>query len=534
MTEIKLLSYQIPHKYQIHESLITKSRVLDGSDTGAGKTYVAMSECKDLKLRPFIICPKSVIPVWIEVAKYFDVQYFGISNYEMLKNCRYYTENYESTKCPYMDVEFVDEIKEKPNKTDNTITNYAKNISKINTKKEEKEDNKKKIPKYTFYLPDDVIVIFDEAHRCKNMSSITNKLLIGLSKCKNKIMILSATITDKIECFKPFGIFFGFYNESKQFNLWINNKKKQNIEKYKNNQLSDDLIQLDIIHNAIYPQYGSRIKISELGDLFPQNTITANCYYLENHNEVEKIYSEINSALEQLKKKESYAQQLAELIYARMKIEMLKVPLFIDLTLEGLENGYSVVIFVNYVDTLNYICYNLKDVIEEYGGIAVIMGGQSIDERHNNIQAFQNNSKKLMIAMIQAGGVGVSLHDIHGNHPRMSIISPPWAGDVMRQCLGRIHRANAKTPTLQKIVYVAKTYEEEMCKIIKQKLLTIDAINDGDLIGKVINKEVFDEIREKDDVDIINNDNNGDIKEKIIIPVKKKFVKSKKDNKKTL
>ena len=47
------------------------------------------------------------------------------------------------------------------------------------------------------------------------------------------------------------------------------------------------------------------------------------------------------------------------------------------------------------------------------------------------------------------------------SHPRMSIISPSWSGQEMRQTLGRIHRAGSKTPAIQKIVYVAQTYEEQ-------------------------------------------------------------------------
>ena len=59
---------------------------------------------------------------------------------------------------------------------------------------------------YKFYLPTNTLVIFDEAHRCKNWSSQTSSLLVSLSKCNAKIMMLSATLTDKVDCFKPFGI----------------------------------------------------------------------------------------------------------------------------------------------------------------------------------------------------------------------------------------------------------------------------------------------------------------------------------------
>ena len=120
--------------------------------------------------------------------------------------------------------------------------------------------------------------------------------------------------------------------------------------------------------------------------------------------------------------------------------------------------------------------------------------------------------------MQQAGGVGISLHDIHGNHPRMSIISPSWSGQEMRQTLGRIHRAGSKTPAIQKIVYVAKTYEEQMCNIIKTKLRNIDALNDGDL-----NEYNLEKIDYEENNNVIKNDIKDDIKDDA--KPKKKYVK---------
>jgi len=87
----KLLPYQVPHKMQIVECLMERKRVLDASDTGTGKTYVAAAACKELGLRPLVICPKAVVPVWADVFNFFNLEYLGLSNYEMLKNCRYYT-----------------------------------------------------------------------------------------------------------------------------------------------------------------------------------------------------------------------------------------------------------------------------------------------------------------------------------------------------------------------------------------------------------------------------------------------------------
>lgn len=481
----KLLEYQIPHTIRLLECLLKRNRVLDASDTGTGKTYCAIAAAKMLGFKPFIICPKSVITSWAEVCKIFEIDYLGISNYEMLKNCRYYTPNSEPVACPYMDRVMQKTVDKK-------------------TKKEKEE------AVYQFYLPADTLVIFDEAHRCKNSNTETSKLLIALSRVNLKIMLLSATISDKINCFKPFGVILGFYQELTGYKSWMLAKKKAmdnqalrykytkkyNLENSPEEEDDGDITKPDpdqmavqIIHQAVFPAVGSRMKISELGDLFPSNTISANSYNLASSDEVDAVYREINLILEQLKKLHDVSQALARLIRARQKAEMLKVPLFLELALEALESGYSVVIFVNYVDTLE----NLHKDLTKYNP-QVIRGGQSLEDRDANIQAFQSNRSKVIIAMCQAGNVGISLHDKHGGHPRMSIISPTWSGQDMKQVLGRIHRAGSKSPAIQKIVYVAKTYEEEICALIKNKLKNIDGINDCDLTGPKIPKQELEEI----------------------------------------
>ena len=511
----KLLSFQVAHVYQLMEVLNIKNRVIDASDTGTGKTYCAIATCALLKLTPFIICPKSVISNWVNVCREFEVPYLGVSNYEMLKGGNYYTENYEKVKCPYMDIEIIP-------LNDKIIKEEKEEENKINEQDVEQPINKKELSKnknfiqqyktnYTFYLPTNTLIIFDEAHRCKNWSSQISSLLVAMSKSNSKIMMLSATLTDKVDCFKPFGIVLGFYKSLDGYRPWIKSQEIINKIKYRN--INDESTKrLHIIHDTVFPNYGSRLKISELGDVFPHNNITINSYYLEEHEKVEAIYKEINKELENLSNLEKASKGLGILIRARMRIEMLKVSLFMDLAQEGIDSGYSVAIFVNYLGSLEYLCYHMK--VD-----CIIKGGQTMEDRDMMIKDFQDNKKKVIIAMQQAGGVGISMHDIHGGHPRMSIISPSWSGYETRQTLGRIHRAGSKTPAIQKLVYVAKTYEESIAKLIENKLKTIDAINDGDFEDEKLNIVELEEQKniqeEKTPVIIENNKKKYKVKEKV-------------------
>lgn len=439
-----LLNYQVPHVYQLYEALKTTDCVLDASDTGTGKTYVALAVCHLMKKKAFIICPKSVITSWVNVAKQMNVEIDGLSNYEKIKGCRYYTSKLKNMPCTYIKKYFIDE--------------------------------EKKSVRYKVEMPEDVMIIYDEAHRCKNSSTTNCKILMAMKESNRKILLLSATIIDKVESFSPFGILFDLYNNTRQFNTWIKNRimfhqKKNGLKPELSIKKNTDLIK-QILHDTIFPKRGSRLKIKELGDLFPQNQIVAKCYYCKDSKEVDKLYEMINVELKDLQTREEQSEKLGKLIICRMKIEMYKLPIILDLIDDALENGYAIAVFVNYRDSMNYLLHHLKEEC------SLIHGDQTIDERQINIDNFQSNRTNILISIITAGGVGISLHDLHGK-PRMSIISPSWTATDVVQALGRIHRAGSKSPALQRIVYIANTYEENICKMIDTKLETLSFVNDG-------------------------------------------------------
>ena len=198
-----------------------------------------------------------------------------------------------------------------------------------------------------------------------------------------------------------------------------------------------------------------------------------------------------------------------------MKIEMLKVPIMLDIIEEALDSNYSVVVFVNYIDTMWHLAHYFETD-------SIIYGKQTMEERQESINNFQSNKTKIIICIIQAGGVGISLHDTMGGHPRMSVISPTWSGQDMQQALGRIHRAGSKSPAMQRIVFCAETYEEAICELIQKKMTNISGINDRDLIGPRFTEELYEEIGNEignkignkigDEIgDEIGDDNDNDI-----------------------
>jgi hypothetical protein len=63
----------------------------------------------------------------------------------------------------------------------------------------------------------------------------------------------------------------------------------------------------------------------------------------------------------------------------------------------------------------------------------------------------------------------------------MSLINPSWSAFHLVQALGRIHRAEGKTPCVQRIMFAAGTIEERQRQRVDTKIKNIDLLNDGDL-----------------------------------------------------
>ena len=105
------------------------------------------------------------------------------------------------------------------------------------------------------------------------------------------------------------------------------------------------------------------------------------------------------------------------------------------------------------------------------------MGGQSAADREQVITDFQTDRCRVVVANAAAGGVGVSLHDVNGTFPRMSLISPSFDIKEYVQMLGRIHRNGAKSPALQRVLVASGTVEEYVMKTLERKRQSLNVLH---------------------------------------------------------
>lgn len=421
----KLLPYQIP-AVRSQTIALQNGGTLDASDTGTGKTYIALAVCAVLNRPAYVVCPKAVIPSWQRCAAHFGINLAGICNYETL-----------------------------------TRGNQAE-VSKSGTER----------VSFAWKLPTETVIVIDECHRLKDGKTLNNKLGMAALKQGYAVFGLSATAADNPMQMKFSGTLTGLFEDGEHWDWALAHGVRQLDYGYK---FCGGLDTLAKIHSQIFPKRGFRLRIKDLGDSFPESQISAETYNLNGAaKEIDSIYAEMKAELKRLKAKEAEDGDPIPLtirLRARQQVELLKVPAIVEMVEDAVESGMSVAVFVNFNETADALCEKLKTR-------CVIRGGQSAEDREANIAAFQADREPVIVCNIKAGGVGVSLHGSPEARTRLSIICPTDSGQDLKQALGRVWRANG-AKSIQRIFFAAGTVEEKVCANVNAKIARIDALNDG-------------------------------------------------------
>ena len=450
-----LLAPQVPHVRTLVDSLYANGYATDTSETGTGKMYCAAAVAREMCLPLSIICPKAVIPQWENVIKIFGLKPKCLVNFEKLTR--------GSTRWMKWKKKQKDPSSIKPDKTC---------IMPV------------------FKFDPSSLVIVDEGHKCKGNDTSTSWLMIALKVQKYKVLVSSATIACSPLEMRAYGFLVNLH-QLYNFNDFCIMHGGNWTGKFGNIQwdmLSEESIKsMGALHEYLYKttKCASRMTVDMFGKEFPESHIIAEAFDLgANQKKLEAVFLEMEAELAKLEVRSARYKDhvFAILMKARRKSELLKVPFLVDKAEELLEEGKSVVLFVNFDDTVQGIYDRLlKSKYVKQEEIGFIVGGQSVKARKIDVDGFNADTKRVLIVNIAAGGTGISLHDLHGKFPRASLISPNWSAYNLRQALGRIWRLNGKTKSYQLIVYGANTVEAQICRRVQAKLQCLDMLNDGDL-----------------------------------------------------
>lgn len=440
-----LRDYQRPHADKIFASLLKRKYAFDGSDTGTGKTYVALACCKRLGIVPLVVGPKSARAGWEDAAEIagHGVEFIG---YEKLRGRRTTSED--------------------------GVRSLAESEWLI-----EKPYGKGSLLRWK-NAPS--MVIFDEVHRCSGATSLSSKVLIAAKRQAEYVLALSATAADSPRQMKALGYALGLHGLSKR--TWAQPDYISWLLKHgctpgwaggfdftKNSEKGAKAFRL--LHDEIFGTgKGARMRKAEIPG-FPQTSLDV--LMLTPDEKATEAAEELHRV------NQMPDSDLADIIAMRQALEELKVPFLIDLAADYALTS-KVVIFVNFTATLQRLVRDLPAALPGNGLVGAIHGQQSDEERRETLRAFQKNELDVLVCNVQAGGESANMHDPTGQVERTALICPCDSGRRYVQIQGRVNR-DGGARSQQFVVFFRGTYEEKVANRMRQKGMNIELLNDAEL-----------------------------------------------------
>lgn len=445
---MELYPYQEAAMPHLLEVLKSEHRLdLCAASTGFGKTYIALELIRRSNSSFAVLCPKAVLSQWRSSANTVGVIPKFILNPEKIRT--------------------------------GGQKHLLEKLSELNWN-------------WTG-LDDGDVLILDEVHRYGGMQSQLARMAANLCKKKIKVVGLSATLADG-----PLKMRFLLHQARmvpwNQFYTWaqsvgcyrdtaINGHPWRNPFTKQCRQIMTELNQ------KFFPAYGVRLRSEDIPE-FPevQNIVDLVTPSDQARKKIDEAYNELQ---EELKNPDRAKTDLTRLLRWRQRVEQEKLHVFKELVEDALADGYSVVASFNFTAPL----FAFAEMTKAHSP-ALIFGSdphgrpQTDDQREANIQKFQTNKSKLLLLTIQAGGVGLSLGDELGGAPRLAFHNLPLSTVDMVQLLGRIHRANSKTKSVNRIVLVdGVEIEKKVFAILNKKIGNLSALQDDDLDLEELIKE---------------------------------------------
>jgi hypothetical protein len=467
---------------------------IDASQTGAGKTFVAIAACAELGLTPYVLAPLAVLEGWRRAAYRMDFRLGGVINYDRAR----------AGSCEF--------------------------IRKLPPAKDDKGKEVKDSLLFEFSPPQrrrdlfenaaaKSILIFDECQKTKNRDTLQGRILIDTAAAGTKTLLLSATAAkDPMEMY-GLGLALGLHQGDKSFYRWAaaHGCRTSSYGLRFTDKPEEQAAAMKKIHKALFPWKGTRVRSADVPG-YPENHVSA---HLVENADIAKAYAKMESELEliaekvdagKMDKKDKAGADLAALMRARRASERGKLDFLIEETADLVADGFFVAVFLNFREHLAIMRDALKmkndpvwgtkwigrkTVIGEDGfprEIDINGPAQKPHERQRILDEFNGREgtrpqSRIILVSLSAGGAGINLHDEFGYGLRQSLISPSYSVIDLIQSVGRIWRAGG-TKATQRIIFAARTVEEEIAVNLESKCSNLEHLNDGDLMGDSMAKVI--------------------------------------------
>lgn len=333
------------------------------------------------------------------------------------------------------------------------------------------------------------MIVFDEAHKCKNPTAAQTAALIKLNA--NYKMALSGTflMNSPLDLYVPLKwagkISSSFYEYKKHYCL-MGGFNHSEVIGYKN---------LDELREIMSQSMLRRLK-TEVLDL-PEKVRTVE--YVEMTSKQSKIYDEIKDMLRrEIDKIRLSNNPMSKLIRLRQATawtgilssqvqESAKMSRLVELTEEIVSKGEKCIIFSNWESVTSVI----KDKLSKYNP-AYITGSVDEDDRNKERDRFQKDPKcSVIIGTIGALGTGFTLTAAQ----TVIFMDSPWNRALKDQAEDRAHRIGTRG-TVTIITLVTKdTIDEVIENIVYKKGAMSDRLIDGKMPMQVATSIVEQSLR---------------------------------------
>ena len=419
-------------------------------DMGLGKTLQAIALLSNLheekKKKSMVIMPKSLIYNWENEIKKFSPK---------LKVGVYYGINRDFSSLKKVDV---------------ILTTYGTIRNDIENLLEHKFD----------------LLILDESQNIKNINSQTTKAVLLLNAKKRVALSGTPIENNLLELYSLF--------------RFLNPEMFGSVQRFTNSyilpiQKYSDTSTIEELKKKIYPFLLRRVKKEVLEDL-PDKI--EKLVYVDMNDEHRRFYEERRRYYYSLLQKNTSSQGNFDKFFVLQAINELrhivsspeleskkiissKKEVLIENVIEAIENNHKVLVFVNYLSSIESICDSLKENKIKY----LKMTGQTKD-RQNLVDKFQSDSRyKVFVMTLKTGGVGLNLVSAD----TIFIYDPWWNTTVENQAIDRAYRLGQDKTVFAYKMIMRNTIEEKILKLqeIKNKLLD-DLISEDNLSTKNLSK----------------------------------------------
>jgi len=314
-------------------------------------------------------------------------------------------------------------------------------------------------------------IICDEVQNLRSKSTkkyAAVKKLVALKSVKYRIGLSGTPIYNHgseiwpiVDILRP-GL-LGNFKEFCEYFCYVNDKGKAIVLENKRESLREELsrhVMLRRKKSDVLKELKDKVRYKEFID-------SDSTYY---NKELDKIWKKLEEEQKEAEtafdKSASYQRAIQS---ERQAAGVAKLPHVINFVKNIMEIDESVVVFCHH----RAIHDLLHQSLTEYNPASII-GGQSDDLRQSQIDMFQENKTKLMIAGLRAGNVGINL-----TRAKYVIFAElDWSPAIHRQAEDRLHRIGQKNTVFAYYLIGNGTLDDHVAKILVDKSYEIDAVLD--------------------------------------------------------